>query len=843
MPIETMPLAVGLGMDRMTGAVAVNPAAPVDARNIYALAAKMSLRPGLAGTGFPPLAWGTDILECVGMEATLDELFVVYDRPSREIRIFRLDTENGTLQTIASPANGLWGTLDAEAEFPVVVAAEADGMMFFAHCEAEITNRLPCVYYTPDDATPANVGTLTTYEASLRDAGPTGPIYPTFVFAYLDYLCFVGYGDDLDPDRGDMVRMSQPTAPLDLRPPNFFLCGVKKDPIIALGVTNGPSPISAAGLPAAGQATVLVCAKADKSFVLNGTNFGDFVPTLLDPRYGVVSARAFQNINGILHGWASDGVRRFVANTTVSIAQPLELASPLPEDFPPLGPSRLCFSSYDVDRRLASWLFPNSEQVSVPVAEFLLSLWDPENPRWTFSERQQPVSCAGVIFGRDTGSLPPPPVGWVSDITAADAGISADARYRSVLMQWVNNEQTGSEIVQVFARALGGSWNLVMSIAVGGGPEQSAVWDTAAPLTQYDLAFRYMNGVTPAVGYESSDPDSWTAATAPGSKASVTTSSEAVSWVSGSFTSPSAPVNLVWTSVQQNVPYLLEKSNDGGSTWTTVASGIVANTFAYAVPPGELNTTVEFRVTAENGLIVGPTAGVLSVAMMITIGTPSGAFLGSNVATAPSTVVTLYASWSRGSAGDRVQYLQATATPAVGAVKTSPIVGCSAPAEQDVAPQPDGYVPVTAISFSPGQVSPSTGTAPWTFQVRAGVDDGSGGITWGAYQTPAIQLGGFAAAVPAPVVSAGAISSSVQGTQTVAANDLGAIGFDVGDPWLMMKAMNPVGTNSYSLNILSTWHGRQLYITGFQLHSTTSGPPVELDGQCDPVRTLVGTVP
>lgn len=420
-PVMRVPLAVGRGMDRATGTVATTPASPIDSRNVYARDAKMSLRPGLALPGLPALAWSTDIIGTFPIKATLDEILVVYDRSSRDIRVYRLDTIAGVLQTLVSPANGTWGTLDAEAEFPVVVAAESNGLLFLSHCEAQIDNRLPMVYYTPDFSTPTNVGTLTTYMAALSSSGISGPVYPTFVFAYLEYLCISGYGTDLDPDRGDITHMAQPTDPLDMRPPNYFICGVAKDPIIALSTTNGPIPIGVSGSPTAGQSTVLVIAKNDESYVLNGTSFDNFTVALLDPRYGVVSPRAFQNIGGVLYGWSSDGARRFAAQSTTWIAQALELISPLPADFPALGPSRLCFSAYDLDRKRLTWLFPDSEAAAVPVAAFTLSLWNPDDPRWTFDEMQQPVSCAGLILSRDTGSTAPPPIGYVSDILADDA--------------------------------------------------------------------------------------------------------------------------------------------------------------------------------------------------------------------------------------------------------------------------------------------------------------------------------------------------------------------------------------------------------------------------------------
>lgn len=196
--------------------------------------------------------------------------------------------------------------------------------------------------------------------------------------------------------------------------------------------------------------------------------------------------------------------------------------------------------------------------------------------------------------------------------------ISADPRYRTVSLAFVNNGALGDEVVQVFAKASGSIWSLVRSFAVAGGNQVSS-WDSALPLTAYDVAMRYVNGSVPAVGYEG-EPDDWTAITAPQSKSTVTTTSAGVSWVGGVFVDASTPITLSWSSSQQGVPYLLEKN--AGSGWVTVASDLVATSYVYTVDPAELGLTVDFRVTAQRGLVVGPSAGVRSVPMYIALGTP-----------------------------------------------------------------------------------------------------------------------------------------------------------------------------------------------------------------------------
>lgn len=413
MPTQTMPLAVGRGIDRATGLVAVHPDSPIDVRNVWARDAKMALRPGMAETGFPPLSWGTDILAIVGVKATLDVLFAVYDRDSREIRIYRLDTEDNVLQTLSTPANGLWGVV-LGSDFPVVSAAESNGLVFFAHDEADFNSRLATIYYTPNFATPATPGTLTTLTADLDGDGASAPVYFRGVFTYLVFMTAWGYGSEADPDRGDIYRLSLPGDPLTWNPPNYVLCGVRKDPIVGSIQTTGQM---SAVTP---NTTVLAISKTDECYRLVGSSFDDFGIELLDPRYGSVSSRVLINVGGMAYTWSSDGARMITPSGTIPIAQPLELISPLPADFPALGPERLAFVSYDKSRYLLEWLFPDLEAARVPVPSFALSLWDPKDPRWTLFERQQPVSCTGLLLFRDTGTEPLPPAGYPAGIDAED---------------------------------------------------------------------------------------------------------------------------------------------------------------------------------------------------------------------------------------------------------------------------------------------------------------------------------------------------------------------------------------------------------------------------------------
>lgn len=600
--ISSIPLATGRGLDRSTGLAAVSPEYPVDARNIYARDEKASIRPGLSGTPWPALPWGTDLIATVPIKATGDQLFCVYDRTSRQLRIFRLDPVAFLMQPLNSPANGIWGTLSSVTPFPVVTAAEANGLVFFAHDEATMAFRLATIYYSPNFTAPDVVGTLTTLTADLDGDGVQAPVYFRGVYAYLAYMNGWGFGTEAEDadDRGDILRQSKPGEPTEFLGGNYVIAGAQKDPILNCVATED----------------ILAIGKENESYRLTGTSALDFKCDLLDGKYGVVSSRCATNVGGIAYWWAKDGARRVLRGGTEPIAQPLELISPLPDDFPTRGPARECFVVFDRDRYLLEWLFPNIVPVQVRTPSFILSLWNPADPRWTFGIREQCLTCAGEMFVSDTLELPPPD-GYASDVTAEDSTIAPDARYRRVAISWLNNSAAGDERVQIFAKPAGGAWSLFASVGVGDA-EQSANVDIFLPLREYEIALRYVRGAEPGPGYEGEDPDDWTAPTAAGAMATFETSSAPVAWAGSSFVPPSGPLTLQWASAQVGATYMLEKDTGGG--FELVAEDIEDFSYVYTVPAEELETTVTFKVTAKRGTITGPNTGNLDRFMGFVVG-------------------------------------------------------------------------------------------------------------------------------------------------------------------------------------------------------------------------------
>ena len=187
--------------------------------------------------------------------------------------------------------------------------------------------------------------------------------------------------------------------------------------------------------------------------------------------------------------------------------------------------------------------------------------------------------------------------------------LSANTRYRTVTVAWTNNAAAGGETAQIWVKPSGGSWTLASTVAVSGA-SQSASWATALPVTVYDVAVRYMNGPTPAVGYEG-DPDSWTSPHSAGSKATVTTTAEAPTGLVGTFGPISNTCLFSWSCAQTSCTFKLEKSTDGGFSWSTVATDLAVASYTYTPAGGELNTTVKFRARVSAAGVDGPVSATL----------------------------------------------------------------------------------------------------------------------------------------------------------------------------------------------------------------------------------------
>ena len=391
--------------------------------------------------------------------------------------------------------------------------------------------------------------------------------------------------------------------------------------------------------------------------------------------------------------------------------------------------------------------------------------------------------------------------------------LSANTRYRTVTVAWTNNAAAGGETAQIWVKPSGGSWTLASTVAVSGA-SQSASWATALPVTVYDVAVRYMNGPTPAVGYEG-DPDSWTSPHAAGSKATVTTTAEAPTGLVGTFGPISNTCLFSWACAQTSCTFKLEKSTDGGFSWSTVATDLAVASYTYTPAGGELNTTVKFRARVSAAGVDGPVSATLDKYLGVRIGTPVVEWANFGTDVSPPAPFA-YVSWTKATADDRATVVQCRNPVALGG-QTSATVTLAAPAVGDVPANADGFKPVQAVACS--WFVQGTGAG---LEVRVGIEE-SGSIYWGAWQASTFNAASGGTTV-VPTTSYDALDNTkvvCHLTVNGSAPGCGQLFYqtDVTQPlgWGMMLERIPAGfSGTKTMYFPTDWRTKTLYANAYQ---------------------------
>lgn len=601
MPV--VPLAIGRGLQRSDGLGAIGPDTARDVRHLIVSGSVLVLRRGLSLTPWPAVPWGTDILLTVGFEYKKDLLHVVYDRSTRELRIYRINPVGPTVQNA-----GTWGTLGVNAKQPPILhATESFGRVFFAHDEPSITQRLATIYYTPD-ALDANVGTLTTWQADLDQSGAAADVKFAGVYAWREYMLGWGYNNETSTatqDEPGTLRVSTPGDVLDLPPDDWIPFGVRQDRILAVA--------------AAGPESQPVILKGSEVYTLEGRDSYTFVPILRDPLHGIAGAHLWARADGNVVFWSNSGPRLYGGDEgpTVDLEYALGLHFPDPAGFEIPSNLEYGWAYFDELDRLVEFGFPDMIGRTIPTRSVIGSLRASEPPQWTYAERPLVIACATIAPLNKT--TPPPVNAYASAVSLADAGISADNASRKGTVAWTNNTYDGDEFVQIFARKTGSGgtgWSLRLTVQLSGAT-QNAVVSGLDAITAYDVALRMVRGGEVKTGYEdSSNPDNWTGATVAGAKASgnLSVSTPVITSTVWSRVSPTATQILVtWTLADLNAPVSIERRINAGaySEVGTLAGPATPHTFAYDSSADAVGATIDFRVRGKNGALVGTYSNVL----------------------------------------------------------------------------------------------------------------------------------------------------------------------------------------------------------------------------------------
>ena len=151
MPKVTLPM--GMGLDRYTGVMRVQPGSMRDMRNVRPQRGRLTQRRGITRASSLPAQGGnpcTAVVAIQPVQSSGEGVVVGFYAGSGEVHIFRV---SGTGK---DPFHiGQWFTLGSNAESPpYVLATESYGKAFLAHDEAIYSARAPtqvydvCLLYT-----------------------------------------------------------------------------------------------------------------------------------------------------------------------------------------------------------------------------------------------------------------------------------------------------------------------------------------------------------------------------------------------------------------------------------------------------------------------------------------------------------------------------------------------------------------------------------------------------------------------------------------------------------------------------------------------------------------------
>lgn len=613
-----LPLVFGSGLDRATGVLGTDPRSMRDLRNVYLYRGKAQARKGHSVVNSFLDDGGLAVQDVVlihPMQAEQIGVVVGYQDTDRELHVYRVSGDG-----IGTNRIGSWFTLAASAhEPPRAFAAESYRKMFLAHDETRFNRRAQTFYYDPFDvpqlrALTANLGrgsggpegagvlsvngahavdatTISVAKAAgvnwnakegdiitfqgdpqqyaiaadvtvVQDANTNVTITPGLEFAlvggeaitvranvrfrgvtrYLNYAVGWGYGTGADPDRAEIVRVSLPGNPLEWKAPHYFIAGLGDDPVLNCLPTNDR----------------LIVFKGAEQYEIVGYSRQTFGIKPGDRLYGLAGSRLGVSINGMVYFWSLEGPRRTQGGQSVDLAWPLDIDAPAPSDLAAEGVLEDGVAVYLPGRRVIKFIFG--------AREYNLSIWNPEDPKWSYGELGVPAFSGGLLYsGGEAQSSAP--VGFASAVSGTGKVGTTD----TLTVDWTNNDQEGDEIVEIWLRPTGGVFELEASVAVGGATQQHDVPGLSAG-TAHEIALRYRRGPFYTAGYESDDPDNWPAV----SKGTGTTLLDAPTLDATDWERTSSTVergNITFTPAHANVDVIVRRDAIEIATVTAAQHG------------------------------------------------------------------------------------------------------------------------------------------------------------------------------------------------------------------------------------------------------------------------------
>lgn len=472
-----IPLVFGRGIDRETGQMALQPGSMHDLRNVYTQEGKYVVRRGLERK-LTILYNGVEVDAILAIQDLPQEgvqIVVAWWEEDRELLIYRLTGNVSQYEFLA-----VWAVLEEEIlddpHPPKIRTTQVGGMVFMAHDEPRFGLRAPTMIYEPTAVIPIRELTANFLDPELDEEEA---VYFRGVTEHLGLTWGWGYGSP-NEYRPELVRVAEPKEPANFDRESYFIAKPIQEPV--LDCTKARS-------------TLLVF-KPTSTWQIVGSGIQDFGIIPYDPLYGLLGTRLAVNVSGDVFFWSHSGPR--VASDdgpSVSLELPLGLLGVEPGDLVAAVDANEAFAAYEPRRRCVWFVFGQRA--------YVLSLWNPQDPRWSYYPLGPNTFSAGLIRRQD--DLPCP--------TGFPAWSDPDLSNFDVRIQWTNVGQTGGEIYEIWLMAEYYGWELVASDLVSPNETQSRLIDPALiePGTLYEGAIRYRRGGCYADEYASSDPSTWPA--------------------------------------------------------------------------------------------------------------------------------------------------------------------------------------------------------------------------------------------------------------------------------------------------------------------------------------------
>lgn len=569
---QTQKVVFGGGLDLHSGVLVTTALSMAVAENVHLRRGKAIARKGLNHTLNLSQA-GTNAAHVLGMHPLLEEGrgAALAFNPAWGHRIFKL---SGTGRSV-DPTSYEWDATGPSTP-RLVTMAEMDGKLFVAH-NAKMPDRAITSYLDRFGVSMQNLVTLTNDDDSIVQPAPmwasSAPIRFRGVVRHLEYLWGWGWGTIDTPDQPEMLRHSEQLKPTKFWPEDYAPIGTRGDPIVsAVSIPDG-----------------LLVFKGLQTYLVVGTNPDNFFPRLVDESYGLLGARLAVSVGGVCYFWSHQGPRRTSGGPSQDLALPLGIDRPEVQALVSSRGGDNSFAVWDPDEHEVLFVFGNMA--------YVLSLWDPESPKWSVRTFPHEILSGAVLNPVGTGSGLAPEAPYTGEGHTVAGTATAD----KVTLTWQVTDVLNSDVAEIHQREGGiGSdgWSL---IAVLDGSKRSHEVQGLLPGRSYGFAIRYKRDGRVKAGYELADASTWPAA----SRAVVTTGINAPS-ITGSSQQQRADglwdVTISWINAHNDPRITTDLWKLADGDWVRIAQGITGTSAVNAGVPSGAHTYKVRHVTPDQSL-------------------------------------------------------------------------------------------------------------------------------------------------------------------------------------------------------------------------------------------------